>query len=77
VCKEYYGVPRWFIRGMRGAGMELLNCRGCKHYIGSGFDIKKKTWTDGVWLSDFEYTTYFWQNYIAGADFIIHFGETV
>jgi hypothetical protein len=72
--REYYGAPQWFIKNMadRGTGA-LLNVKGCMHYVGSGFDPKRKTWT-GSFLTDFEMGLSFWQKSIAEADFIIHFG---
>jgi hypothetical protein len=72
--KEYFGAPKWFARRLQGNGNgSLLNVGNCRHYIGRGFDKKKHTWTDGVFLTDFEVNLPFWQRYIAEADFIIHF----
>jgi hypothetical protein len=77
-AKEYYGTPAWFARGFGSAGnASLLNVTGCKHYIGSGFDEKKKTWTDGVFLTDFEFGLPTWKREAEQADFIVHFGKAI
>jgi hypothetical protein len=74
--KEYYGLPKWFTRQFGGVGNgSLLNVHGCGHYIGRGFDEKKKTWTDGVFLSDFEIELPDWEYQVKTADFMVHFGR--
>jgi hypothetical protein len=72
---EYYGAPKWFLSGMSGCGAELLNAVGSRHYMGWGYDKKKRTWTDGVLLTDFAYTMDFWEKKRKGADFVIHFAQ--
>jgi hypothetical protein len=77
--KEYYGAPEWFARGFarsfRGAGASLLNVKDSAHYIGVGFDEKKKTWTEGSFLTDFELSLPFWRKEAERSDFIVHFKE--
>jgi hypothetical protein len=74
--KEYHGLPKWFTKQFKGAGNgSLLNVSSCEHYIGKGFDIKKKTWTDGSFFTEFERGLPGWDRYAADADFIVHFGR--
>jgi hypothetical protein len=74
--KEYYGLPKWFIRQFAVPGnISLLNAANCKHYAGTGFDAKKKTWTGGGFLTDFEICLPFWKQQAEEADFIIHFDK--
>jgi hypothetical protein len=74
--KEYYGLPAWFADQFSGAGNgSLLNVRGSAHYIGRGFDEKKKIWTDGGLLTDFELGLPLWKREAEEADFIVHFGR--
>jgi hypothetical protein len=76
--REYFGVPKWFVKQMKDTGNgSLLNVLGARHYIGFGFDVKKKTWTNGVFLSGLEMGLPFWKREAEEADFIIHFGEAV
>jgi hypothetical protein len=71
--KECWFTPKWFIKGMRGAGAELLNVRGIKHYIGYGFNKNKKDWDWGMFATDFELSID--SKWKEESDFIIHFGE--
>jgi hypothetical protein len=72
--KEYYGLPKWFVRQFTvPENIPLLNVRNKKHYIGTGFDTKKKTWTDGAFFTDFEMGLPGWELWMRDADFIVHF----
>jgi hypothetical protein len=74
--KVYYGLPKWFIKQFTvPENISLLNVARCKHYIGTGFDAKKKTWTDGVFLTDFEFGLEYWEQQAKKADFIVHFDK--
>jgi hypothetical protein len=76
--KEYYGLPAWFVRQFSGAGNgSLLNALGSAHYIGRGFDEKKKTWTDGGFITDFELGLPRLKQEVEEADFIVHFGRAL
>jgi hypothetical protein len=78
MCKEYYGLPKWFTRQFHGTGNGApLNIRGSRYYVGRGFDPKRKTWTDGSFITDFEAGLPFWQKEMAEADFIVHFEEAL
>jgi hypothetical protein len=73
--RTYYFIPKWFVRQFHETGNgALLNVKGSRHYVGKGFNAKKKTWTDGAFLTDFEAGLPYWERYAADADFIIHFG---
>jgi hypothetical protein len=72
--KTYYGLPKWFARQLKGTGNgSLCNAAECTHYIGTGFDAKKKTWTDGTFLTDFERCLPYWKQRAEKADFIVRF----
>jgi hypothetical protein len=76
--KEYYYAPKWFIKGFGGDDRcALLNVLGSKHYLGYGFDKRKRTWDSGVFLTDFAMSLDFWAREAAEADFIIHFREAL
>jgi hypothetical protein len=73
--REYFGTPKWFPSAFRYAGAGILNVLGSKHYIGYGFDKKDKSWSSGVFLTDFEMSLTHWERKAAEADFIIHFSK--
>jgi hypothetical protein len=76
--REYYGAPKWFLRQFRaGVNGSMLNAAQCRHYIGRGFNQADHAWTDGVFLTDFEYGLPFWESIIRNADFIVHLRESV
>jgi hypothetical protein len=76
--KEYYGVPKWFVKRLSNRfNASLLNMVGLAHYIGKGMDGKKKSWTGGSFITDFERSSPYWKQEITEADFIIHFGGVV
>jgi hypothetical protein len=72
--KEYFGAPKWFIKGLKSTGNgSLLNVVGRTHYFGFGMDGKKKDWYRGTFLNDFELSDTYWKQQAKKADFIIHF----
>jgi hypothetical protein len=76
--REYYGAPKWFLRRFSvDVNGSMFNVAYCKHYIGRGFNRENHDWTDGVFLTDFEYGLSWWEKDIKDADFIIHFREAV
>jgi hypothetical protein len=76
--KEYFGIPKWFVRQFRmHCNESLLNVKDCRHYIGFGLDGKKHTWGAGVFLHTLELSLPYWRQEAARADFIIHFEEAL
>jgi hypothetical protein len=74
VTSQTAPLPILFKNCSNGA---LGNVMGAKHYIGIGFNVRKKIWTEGMFLTDFELTLPEYERWAREADFIIHFKEVI
>jgi hypothetical protein len=73
--KEYWFVPKWFVKRLDNSNGGLFSAADCAYYVGFGFNKKTKDWYRGAFLTRLEMALDYWKREAERADFIIHLRE--